>query len=110
MKKNIFLPCLTILCLFSACAQKDTNNDQTSIHARADSAVGSRMEEINQEAMESLEQRIAVEVKAKADSIVAARTSGPEKIAPVPADALSSRKNMPVNPLSKMRGNDSTKR
>ena len=72
--KHSFL-ILTTLAFFccTSCSQKTNNNTETSIRARADSIVGTRMDQISQASMEDLEQRKTIEVKAKADSIVAAR-------------------------------------
>lgn len=68
--KFSFLPVLFFAITMTSCSQKVNNNDETTIHARADSVVGVRMMETNQQAMEDLEKRMAIEVKAKADSIV----------------------------------------
>ena len=58
----------------SACSSKKETFNESTIDARADSIVGIKMEELNKQSMEDLDQRMAIEVKAKADSIVAART------------------------------------
>jgi hypothetical protein len=68
MKK--LLP-LTVL-LFAACSQDNQHTD-SFVDAKVDSIVGTRMEEINRKAMEDLDQRMTIEVKQKADSIIAAR-------------------------------------
>ena len=93
--KNI-LPVILFGVLFtSSCNHKENNNDETSIHARADSIVGMRMMEINQQSMEDLEKRMAIEVKAKADSIVAVAngtsvSASPATIQPQRMDAAGS--------------------
>ncbi len=56
----------------AACNQNPEHTD-SFVHAKVDSIVGSRMEEINRKAMEDLDQRMTIEVKQKADSIIAAR-------------------------------------
>ena len=67
------LPLLTLIILFAgSCKQKVAHSDSI-VNAAVDSIVGSRMEEINRRSMEDLDQRMTIEVKAKADSIVAAR-------------------------------------
>lgn len=71
--KYLSITALLVLACCSGCGNKEDNNNENSISARADSIVGLRMQEINRQAMDDLEQRIAIEVKAKADSIVAAR-------------------------------------
>ncbi len=104
--KNRFFAAITALFLFASCSQKENNNTETSIHARADSAIGVQMQEINQRAMDDLEKRMAIEVKAKADSIVAARKGG------LPAarkDSMSTRPNTPPPP-SKMKYSNDTAR
>jgi hypothetical protein len=62
-------------CLLLAIASCNQNNQHTDsyVHAKVDSIVGARMEEINRRAMEDLDQRMTIEVKQKADSIIAAR-------------------------------------
>lgn len=67
----------TIL-LLAACNQNNEHSDSV-VHAKVDSIVGSRMEEINRKAMEDLDQRMTIEVKQKADSIIAARRAAMAK-------------------------------
>lgn len=72
MKKILFPLTLSIV-FFAAC-----NNEQgggmtdNEIQAKADSVVGTKIEQLNQEAMDDLDKRMPIEVKQKADSIVAA--------------------------------------
>jgi hypothetical protein len=69
------MKCLLPACLliaFTACNQDNQHTD-SYVHARVDSIVGARMEEINRHAMEDLDQRMTIEVRQKADSIIAAR-------------------------------------
>lgn len=66
------MPALIFVLLTAACSDKAARTD-SSIDAQVDSIVGSRIEEVNRKAMEDLDQRTAIEVKAKADSIIAAR-------------------------------------
>ena len=56
----------------SACQQKEHVMTESERQAKVDSLVGTKMEEINRLAMEDLDHRMSIEVKAKADSIVAA--------------------------------------
>ncbi len=69
MKKTA-LVFIAAIALFSSCAEKDQAISRSEIDAKVDSLVGSKMEEINRQAMEDLDRRMAIEVKAKADSIV----------------------------------------
>lgn len=94
MKYSLLTGLILLAACTTGCGEKDDNNNETSITARADSIVGIRMEEINRQAMEDLEKRIAIEVKAKADSIVAARKktgltpdSSGGRMAPLVSDA-----------------------
>jgi hypothetical protein len=60
------------LLLLVACKTNPEHTDSV-VNAKVDSIVGSRMEEISRRAMEDLDQRMAIEVKQKADSMIAAR-------------------------------------
>lgn len=60
----------------SACESKKRSLKESEIHAKIDSIVGERLQEINAKAMEDLNNRISIEVKAKTDSILAARQHG----------------------------------
>lgn len=66
---------LPVVLLLAACNQNNGHND-SYVNAQVDSIVGARMEEINRQAMEDLDHRMAIEVKQKADSIIAARRTG----------------------------------
>ncbi|MCB9047062.1 MAG: hypothetical protein H6550_13090 [Chitinophagales bacterium] len=73
MKKLLF-PAVFATVLFAAC----NNNapapmDDNAIQAKADSIVGTKLDELNKMATEDLDRRAAIEVKPMADSIVAAR-------------------------------------
>lgn len=84
--KNLLL--FAILTLFlGACSQKVEQSD-SDVDAKVDSIVGSRMEEINTRAMEDLDQRMTIEVKAKADSIINARRAAANGDAPAPTKPL----------------------
>ncbi len=72
MKPSLILSFAAGLILFAACSPSSPSLNQNEIDARVDSLVGVRMESLQREAMEDLDRRIAIEVKAKADSIVAA--------------------------------------
>lgn len=71
MKSTLYIALATVMAL-SACKGKEEAISRSEIEAKVDSLVGSKMEEINRQAMEDLDRRMAIEVKAKADSIVAA--------------------------------------
>lgn len=70
MKYLLFIAMLSVSA--AACNQGSEQND-SAIDAKVDSIVGTRMEEISRKSMEDLDQRMTIEVKAKADSIIAAR-------------------------------------
>lgn len=67
-----FLLSAALLLLLFSCNQ-ETKYTDSYVHAMVDSIVGQRMEEINRQAMEDLDQRMSIELKQKADSIVAVR-------------------------------------
>lgn len=76
MKKLLF-PAVIASLLFAAC----NNNaapvmDYNTIQAKADSVVGTKLDELNAQASEDLDRRSAIEVKPMADSIIAARKAG----------------------------------
>lgn len=73
MKKLLFPAAIAIL-MFTACNETAAPAmDEATMQAKVDSTVGTRLEELNQQATEDLDRRMAIEVKPKADSIVAAR-------------------------------------
>jgi len=59
--------------LLTSCDKKQNTLSRSEINARVDSMVALRLQDISNEAMEDLNRREAIEVKPKADSIVAAR-------------------------------------
>lgn len=63
----------------SGCKKPDPTKTDSYVHSKIDSLVGVRIIEENQHAMETLEQRMTIEVKAKADSIVAAHRAAEAK-------------------------------
>jgi len=71
MYKFVFIALIS--CTLLSCADKKAAFKQSEVNAKIDSIVGERLVEINRKAMEDLDNRIAIEVKAKADSILAAR-------------------------------------
>ena len=80
---------LPVAMLLLAACQRDNEHSDSVVHAKVDSIVGARMEEINRRAMEDLDQRMTIEVKQKADSMIAARRAGdtakkPATAPPVP--------------------------
>ena len=82
---KILLPLTILSLLFCACSEKTEHSD-SFIDAKVDSIVGTRMEEINRAAMEDLDQRMTIEVKAKADSIIAARRAAASDTKPAETD------------------------
>jgi hypothetical protein len=64
------------LCLLAASCSNQPKQTDSMVDAKVDSIVGTRMEDINSRAMEDLDRRMSIEVKAKADSIIAARRTG----------------------------------
>lgn len=76
MKHLLLIGCLTLLAI--SCRNRGEVHNDSYVQAKVDSIVGSRLEEINRKAMEDLDQRMTIEVKAKADSIIAARRRKPE--------------------------------
>lgn len=69
---KVLLPALLFLSL-AACQPEPEVHDEAWMKARVDSIVGSRMEEINRQAEEDLDQRKSIVVRQKVDSIIAAR-------------------------------------
>jgi hypothetical protein len=80
-------PSVLIVLLAASCNNKNEQTD-SFVHAKVDSIVGTRMEEINRKAMEDLDQRMTIEVKAKADSIIAARRGATGKAPAVPRQPI----------------------
>ncbi|HEY9177405.1 MAG TPA: hypothetical protein VIN07_06920 [Flavipsychrobacter sp.] len=73
MKKLVF-PAIAATLLFTACQNEVAPGmTENEMEAKVDSIVGTRLDELNQQATEDLDRRVAIEVKPKADSIVAAR-------------------------------------
>ena len=60
------------LLLTASCGQKETIMTKKEIKAMTDSIVATKTADISREAAEDLDRRKSIEVKAKADSIVAA--------------------------------------
>lgn len=71
-KSGLFLLSISFLTL-AACGDKAATNTAASDQAIIDSMVAQRLDEINTKAMEDLDYRMSIEVKQKADSIVAQR-------------------------------------
>ena len=69
---KILLALVLLTTLFTACNDTQVAIPQKTINAKVDSIVNVRKIEMNQQAMEDLDHRTAIEVKAKADSIVQA--------------------------------------
>lgn len=72
--KKILFPAVSAVLLLAACNNNSAPAmDDNAINAKVDSIVGERLDELNEEAQEDLDRRMAIEVKPKADSIVDAR-------------------------------------
>lgn len=71
-KSGYFLLSVSFLTL-AACGNKEATNTAAADQATIDSMVAQRLEEVNTKAMEDLDYRMSIEVKQKADSIVAQR-------------------------------------
>lgn len=74
MKKLLFPVAIAAL-LFTACVEEEHEVEMTEaeMQAQTDSIVGTKLDELNDEANDDLERRMAIEVKPKADSIVEAK-------------------------------------
>lgn len=70
--KYILITVAVSVALFS-CESKQDRNTRSERSAKIDSMVAERMQEVNTQAMEDLDRRMSIEVKAKTDSIVQAR-------------------------------------
>jgi hypothetical protein len=82
------LPVSIMLVLAFSCNNKAEQSD-SQIEAKVDSMVGERIMEINRRAMEDLDQRMTIEVKEKADSIIMARRAAASAdTAPAPQHPL----------------------
>lgn len=77
------VPALAIAFVFASCNTKTEQHSDSYIHSKVDSIVGSRLQEMNAKSMEDLDQRMTIEVKAKADSIIASRQEKALKSTPV---------------------------
>lgn len=74
MKKLLF-PAIAATLMFTACQNEVAPGmTENEMETKVDSIVGTKLDELNQQATEDLDRRMAIEVKPKADSIVAART------------------------------------
>ncbi len=59
--------------LLTACGEGRNPLSESAVNAKIDSLVGERTKGLIQQSEEDLDRRLSIEVKAKADSIVAAR-------------------------------------
>jgi hypothetical protein len=62
-----------LLILIGSCQADNKTIKESERDAMIDSLVGIRMEEVNRQAMEDLDRRRSIEIKAKADSIVSSK-------------------------------------
>lgn len=75
MKKLLF-PAIAAILMFTACQNSSAPQmSESEMQVKVDSIVGTKLDELNQQASEDLDRRMAIEVKPKADSIVAAMTA-----------------------------------
>jgi hypothetical protein len=74
MKKAIVAILLSFIG-FISCTEKQQVLTKKDVQHKVDSLIQLKTEEINRQANEDLDYRTAIEVKAKADSIVAARNN-----------------------------------
>jgi gamma-glutamyl-gamma-aminobutyrate hydrolase PuuD len=72
MRKAILI---ILLAGLASCTTKEKQWSQAEINAKVDSAVSVRTADMHKQAMEDLDSRLAIEVKAKADSIIQAHES-----------------------------------
>lgn len=69
-----FLSAFAACCLLAGCSGGSKKTlSKAAINARIDSTVAAKMMVIDSQASEDLDSRMSIEVKAKADSIIAAR-------------------------------------
>lgn len=68
---------------FTACDRGEGVLSESTVNARIDSMVGEQTKDLIRQSEEDLDRRMTIEVKAKADSIVAARRTG-DTTRPVP--------------------------
>lgn len=61
---------VAVMISFASCAEKERIWTKKEIAAKVDSTVATKVDALNQEAMEDLDRRKSIEVKAKTDSIV----------------------------------------
>ena len=73
MKKALYA--LSLVILSASCSSNPETIQESERDAMIDSLVAVRVEEISRQAAEDLDRRRSIEVKAKADSIVAAMDS-----------------------------------
>jgi hypothetical protein len=74
--RNLFLVfSVMLLILIASCQANKRTIKESERDAMIDSLVGIRMEEVSQQAMEDLDRRRSIEIKAKADSIITAKQS-----------------------------------
>lgn len=72
--KKLLIPAVFASLLFASCGDNAAPPmDESAVQAKADSTVGARLDELNMQATEDLDRRVAIEVKPKADSIIEAR-------------------------------------
>jgi hypothetical protein len=75
MYRNI-LTLLATAVVLASCSDRKKELTQTEIKAKVDSLVGVKLQDLARQSAEDLDRRMSIEIKAKADSIVAARTTG----------------------------------
>jgi hypothetical protein len=86
---------LLLLSLFlTACQAREKGMKESEREAIIDSIVGMRVEEVNRQAMEDLDRRMSIDVKAKADSIVLSRQNPVKGKAAPPDNTIPN--NLPI--------------
>lgn len=71
--KKLLLPAVFSTFVLASCGNNAAPAmDDNAIQAKVDSIVGEKLDQLNQQATEDLDRRMAIEVKPKADSIVEA--------------------------------------
>ncbi|MBS1643559.1 MAG: hypothetical protein JST36_00840 [Bacteroidetes bacterium] len=91
------LSAIVVIWVISGCNNESKQYSATEIQAKVDSIVGSRLPEINRKAMEDLDLRMAIEVKAKADSILQVRQAQAPK--PIANTTLPATDSLPLDSL-----------
>lgn len=105
-----FLPVLFIsLFLLSSCTPQVKRVSDKEVAAKADSIVRQRQADIKKAAADDLEKRMAIEVKAKADSIVDVRLHGVPKVIMSQEDSLQANRRQMFEQMKRKRRDTTTR-